>query len=256
MGEMSNPSGLTPDPWRGLRRSTPARIALGRAGGSLPTAAWLDFQLGHAMARDAVHQSLEIAPLQAEIMRLGCESSVVQTRATDRAAYLRRPDLGRRLDEESRARLAAESSPCDLSITLTDGLSALAIHRQATGLLERLLPRLANDHWRIAPLVIAPFGRVALQDEVGEAQQARLALILVGERAGLSSPDSLGAYLVHGPRVGNTDAMRNCVSNIRPEGLTHERASELLAYLLGEGRRRGVSGVGLKDERRPSLGCE
>jgi ethanolamine ammonia-lyase small subunit len=253
---MSTSSGLSPDPWRSLRQATPARIALGRAGGSLPTAEWLDFQLGHAMARDAVNLPLEAERLEEELISLGYESCVVRTQAADRATYLRRPDLGRRLDEPSRKLLKAqrENQPVHLSIVITDGLSALAIHRQAVPLLKLLLPRLDRDDWNIAPIVIARLGRVALQDDIGEAQGATISLILVGERAGLSSPDSLGAYLVHSPKVGNTDAMRNCVSNIRPEGLSHERACDLIAYLLRESRSRRISGVQLKDDRKASLG--
>jgi ethanolamine ammonia-lyase small subunit len=240
------------DPWRELRGVTQARIALGRAGGSLPTHEWLDFKSAHAAARDAVHHEFDAAGLAAELARLGVETVVVGSAAPDRSTYLQRPDLGRRLDGPSQERLrgyAASDSSNDLAIVVSDGLSALAVHRQAPPLLTELLPQLAADAWRVAPVVVACFGRVALQDEIGELLRATLALILIGERPGLGSPDSLGAYLVYGPRPGNTDAQRNCVSNIRAEGLPPSTAAETIAYLLSEARRRRLSGVSLKDER-------
>jgi ethanolamine ammonia-lyase small subunit len=243
---------VTPDAWGELRAATQARIALGRAGGSLPTDAWLEFKAAHASARDAVHNAFEPLRLAAEIANLGAPTVVVATAASDRATYLQRPDLGRRLDDASRRRLQAASAPPEapeLVIIVSDGLSALAAHRQAVPVLAALLPRLEVDRWRLAPLVVAAFGRVALEDEVGELLGAQAALILLGERPGLVSPDSLGAYLVYGPKIGNTDANRNCVSNIRPEGLAPLAAAETIAYLAGEARRRRLSGVYLKDER-------
>jgi ethanolamine ammonia-lyase small subunit len=165
---------------------------------------------------------------------------------------LQRPDLGRRLDERSRYTLQELPRPqatFDLTIIVSDGLSALAVHRQSVPLLAALLPRLARDGWQLAPFVVARFGRVALQDEIGQVLGAQLALMLIGERPGLGSPDSLGAYLVYGPRPGNSDANRNCVSNIRAEGLPHEAAAETIHYLLTEARRRRLSGVQLKDQR-------
>jgi ethanolamine ammonia-lyase small subunit len=235
------------DPWARLREVTPARIALGRAGGSLPTRALLDFQLAHALARDAVHQAFDPARLERDLAGLGRAVVHVTTRAADRATYLLRPDLGRRLSEEGRKTLSGAGEACDLSIVLSDGLSALAAHRQISAVLAEWLPMVGG--LKVAPLVIAPLARVALEDEVGALQRARVAVILLGERPGLGAADSLGAYLVHGPRVGRTDAERNCVSNIRPEGLTPAKGAELLAYLVTEALRRGVSGVVLKDER-------
>jgi ethanolamine ammonia-lyase small subunit len=196
------------------------------------------------------------------------EVIVVNSAAGDRLTFLQRPDLGRRLDDQSRFTLQ-ECSPhapregnlhaeredytkeytWDLAIIVCDGLSALAAHGQAPGLLAELLPRLAADRWRLAPLIVARFGRVALQDEIGHVLGAQLALTLIGERPGLGSPDSLGAYMVYGPRPGNTDANRNCVSNVRREGLPCDLAAETIHYLLTESRRRRLSGVGLKDER-------
>lgn len=242
---------VTPDPWESLRNATSARIALGHAGGSLPTYAWLDFKAAHAAARDAVHCVFDAEQLATEIGTLGAQVEIVDSAAPDRRTFLLRPDLGRRLDERSRYALQELQSGTDhnLAIVVSDGLSALAVQRQARPLLEALLPKLKDDRWRIAPIVVARFGRVALEDEVGQLMGAQLALMLIGERPGLGSPDSLGAYLVYGPRAGNTDACRNCVSNIRPEGLPIDAAAETIRYLVAEARRRRLSGVGLKDER-------
>jgi ethanolamine ammonia-lyase small subunit len=242
---------ITPDRWEALRSATPARIALGRAGGSLPTQAWLDFKSAHAAARDAVHCAFNAELLAAEIGTLGAPVVVVDSAASDRRTFLLRPDLGRRLDERSRFELQEmrPETESDLAIVVSDGLSALAVHRQARPVLELLLPKLKADNWRLAPIVVARFGRVALEDEVGQQLGAQLALILLGERPGLGSPDSLGAYLVYEPRPGNSDAHRNCVSNIRPEGLPIDAAVSTIQYLLNEARRRGLSGVHLKDQR-------
>jgi ethanolamine ammonia-lyase small subunit len=242
----------TADQWHGLRKTTPARIALGRAGGSLPTREWLDFKSAHAAARDAVHNAFDAERLAREIGGTGTEVVIVDTAAPDRLTFLQRPDLGRRLSDASRYKLQefiAVTTRPDLAIVISDGLSALAVERQATPVLSALLPKLAADNWRIAPIIVARFGRVALQDEIGQLLGAQLALSLIGERPGLGSPDSLGAYLVYGPRAGNTDASRNCVSNIRPEGLAPSAAAETVYYLLTEARRRKLSGVQLKDQR-------
>jgi ethanolamine ammonia-lyase small subunit len=248
---MGNIATNTPDRWESLRTATSARIALGRAGGSLPTHAWLDFKSAHAAARDAVHSLFDAEQVAAEIGALGVTAVIVDSAVQNRQMYLLRPDLGRRLDERSRYVLQElpATANVDLAIVVSDGLSALAVHRQARPLLEALLPKLAGDGWRIAPIVVARFGRVALEDEVGQVLAAQLALILIGERPGLGSPDSLGAYLVHAPRPGNTDANRNCVSNIRPGGLPIDAAAITIHYLLSEARRRRVSGVQLKDQR-------
>jgi ethanolamine ammonia-lyase small subunit len=252
---MGNIAKVTPDAWEMLRSATSARIALGRAGGSLPTRAWLDFKSAHAAARDAVHCVFDAEQLAAELGTLSAQAVIVDSAAPDRRTYLLRPDLGRRLDEPSRYALQELRSGTDhdLVIVVSDGLSALAAHRQARPLLEVLLPKLKDDQWRIAPIVVARFGRVALEDEVGQLMGAQLALMLIGERPGLGSPDSLGAYLVYGPRPGNTDASRNCVSNIRPEGLPIDAAAETIRYLVTEARCRRLSGIGLKDERGTSL---
>ncbi len=246
------------DPWQQLRRYTDARIALGRAGASLPTGAHLAFQLAHARARDAVHHPLDVALLTAALRDAGAlpPAGVVEpalvSAAGDRATYLQRPDLGRRLDDASRAALAAhrpaDGSRRGLAIVIADGLSALAVERQAAPVLAAALPRLAADGVTFAPLVIVAQGRVAIGDEIGDALGAECVVVLIGERPGLSSPDSMGLYLTWHPRAGLDDASRNCISNVRPAGLQADAAAAKLAYLVGEARRRGVSGVALKDE--------
>jgi ethanolamine ammonia-lyase small subunit len=249
---MKTDSPVTPDAWNQLREATPARIALGRAGGSLPTREWLQFKAAHAAARDAVHNAFDADGLAAEIAALGVESVVVDSAAPDRFTYLQRPELGRRLtpaSEELLESLPRPGAAPDLAIVVSDGLSALAAHRQATAVLAALVPMLSSDNWRLSPIVIARFGRVAVEDQIGQVLGAQIALMLIGERPGLGSPDSLGAYLVFDPRVGNTDANRNCVSNIRPEGLPPAAAAQTLHFLLTEARRRKISGTLLKDER-------
>jgi ethanolamine ammonia-lyase small subunit len=248
---MRNTAIIIPDRWETLRAATSARIALGRAGGSLPTRAWLNFKSAHAAARDAVQYAFDAEQIAADIAKLGTQVVIVDSAADERRTFLLRPDLGRRLDERSRYTLQ-ESPPVtnhDLAIVVSDGLSALAAHRQARSVLEGLLTKLKRDDWQIAPIIVARFGRVAIEDEIGQILRAQLALILIGERPGLGSPDSLGAYLVYTPRAGNTDAHRNCVSNIRPEGLPPEAAADTIHYLLSEARRRRLSGIQLKDQR-------
>lgn len=241
------------DPWSVLRRHTPARIGLGRAGTSLPTAEVLRFAAAHAQARDAVHVPLDVPALAAVLAADGWQTLQARSRAPTREDYLRRPDWGRRLDDGSAAALrAAAAGPVDLTIVVADGLSATATQQHAVPLLRALREALSGT-LAIAPLVIATQSRVALADEVGELLQARLALILLGERPGLSSPDSLGAYLTHGPRVGCTDTQRNCISNIRPQGLAPEAAARRIAWLLKESLRRGLSGTALKDDSETEL---
>lgn len=241
---------VIPDPWSALRRHTAARIALGRAGGSLPTAEWLAFSMAHAEARDAVHSELDLDRLERDLAPVGLPCVRANSDAADRAAYLQRPDLGRRLDEKSRSALAGLNAlPADVALIVADGLSALAAQRQAPEVLREWMPMLREARFSLAPLVLVRHGRVAIQDEIGALLRASAAVILIGERPGLGSPDGLGAYLVFGPAPGNTDARRNCVSNIRPEGLPPAAAARTLHYLLGESLRRRISGVGLKDER-------
>ncbi len=234
-----------------LRDFTPARVELGRAGRSVPTRALLEFQLAHAKARDAVHLPLSVPSLVAELRQNGIASIALESAAHDRAEYLKRPDLGRRLSEASLDQLAPLRGDYDAAFVIADGLSALAVHRHAVPLLARLMDHL--EDWRIAPLAIVEQGRVALGDEIGERLGAQMAVVLIGERPGLSSPDSLGAYLTWQPRPGRTDAERNCVSNIRAEGLSYAAAAHKLLFLMNEARRRKLSGVQLKEEA-PLLG--
>jgi ethanolamine ammonia-lyase small subunit len=235
-----------PDPWIGLRTHTMARIALGRAGVSLPTAEWLRFAEAHALARDAVHTPLDVPRLRAELEDAHFEVAVVSSAAADRATYLRRPDLGRRLDAAQAA--ALQPAPASAAaVVLADGLSARATQAHALPLLLALRALLEAEGESIGPVVIATQARVALGDEVGERLGARAVLVLIGERPGLSSPDSLGAYLTWAPRVGRSDAERNCVSNIRPEGQPPPQAAARLAWLLSAARRLGATGVVLKD---------
>lgn len=229
-----------------LRDFTSARVELGRAGVSVPTRALLEFRLAHAKARDAVHLPLSVPSLAAELQHSGISSIALESLARDRGEYLKRPDLGRRLSEECGQRLAALHGDYDAAFVIADGLSALAVHRHAVPLLALLLDRL-ND-WRIAPITIVEQGRVAIGDEIGQRLGAQLAVILIGERPGLSSPDSLGAYLTWQPRPGRTDAERNCISNIRAEGLSYVAAAHKLLFLMNEARRLKLSGVRLKED--------
>jgi ethanolamine ammonia-lyase small subunit len=242
-----------------LRALTPARIALGRTGVSLQTRDLLDFQRAHAQARDAVHARLEAAALAVHLAEL-CNRPVLRlhSAAADRATYLQRPDLGRKLNQASRAALensakladhaGAQAASCNLALIVADGLSALAVERHVLPLLKELLPRL--EGWNIAPICVVEQGRVAIGDEIGSAFSAQISLVLIGERPGLSSPDSLGAYITWDPRPGRTDAERNCISNIRAEGLGYAQAAAQLSFYLNEARRRHLTGVSLKEEDR------
>ncbi|NVM79533.1 ethanolamine ammonia-lyase small subunit [Duganella sp. SG902] len=242
------------NPWRTLRRYTDARIGLGRAGVSQPTAEQLAFQLDHARARDAVHTPLDAAALaQAVRDDVPAAPPVLQlhSAADSRAVYLQRPDLGRRLDEASRQQLQAmprDEAGYDLAFVLADGLSSLALTQNAVPLLREVQARLAGEQWRLAPLSIVRQGRVAIGDDIAHLLNARCVVVLIGERPGLSSPDSLGLYLTWAPQPGLSDASRNCISNVRPAGLTYDAAAFKLHYLLSEARRRQLSGVALKDE--------
>jgi ethanolamine ammonia-lyase small subunit len=245
-----------PDPWRALTKFTAARIALGRAGGSWRTETLLDFRLAHARARDAVRKNFQWDAVEAELGRAGIATGHLATDATDRQTFLQRPDLGRRLSADSRQWLESNRPAWgrrDLAILVSDGLSALAAERQAVPVLARLWRILGEAGWRCFPVFIVPFARVKLQDEVGGMLAARHALMLLGERPGLGSPDSLGAYFTYHPRAERSDADRNCVSNIREEGLPPAEAAERLARLLLESEQRKISGVALKVDRRQML---
>jgi ethanolamine ammonia-lyase small subunit len=242
-------SEITSPQWAArLRALTPARVGLGRTGVSQETRDLLAFQLAHALARDAVHARLEAAALTAEIGEIS-EGEVLRlhSMARDRAQYLQRPDLGRRLNERSRALLTGLSrEEWELAIVVADGLSAQAVERHVAPLLREWLQRM--EGWRVAPVCVVEQGRVAIGDEIGAALDAHLCVMLIGERPGLSSPDSLGAYITWGPREGITDAQRNCISNIRAEGLSYAQAATQLCFYCGEARRRRLTGVALKEE--------
>lgn len=232
------------DPWASLRAHTPARIGLARSGSALATKALLEFRADHARARDAVGDVLDAAALAAALAPMG-EVLGVASAAVDRATYLRRPDLGRRLDAASEASLAAHRGEYDLVLVIADGLSPSAT-RAAPALIAALLGRLGG--WRLAPFVVARQARVALGDAIAAALGAGAVAVLIGERPGLSVPVSLGAYLTWRPRPGSTDAERNCLSNIHALGTPPAAAAQRLAGLLAAMRQRGLSGVGLKDE--------
>lgn len=267
----SLPALVTPTPWEALKQFTDARIALGRAGVSLPTAAHLGFQLAHAQARDAVHLPLDTCGITRALQDLGLAVLPLHSQATDRATYLQRPDLGRRLDTLSLQALAqwqtstgggsegavitpGKPTPTpayDLALVLVDGLSARAMHDNALALVGHLLDRLKADAqppWHIAPLTVVTQGRVAIGDEVGEQLRAKLVVVLIGERPGLSSPDSMGLYITWAPKVGTLDAARNCISNVRPAGLSVDVAAKTLHRLLAQARLMQLTGVALKDD--------
>lgn len=240
------------DPWAHLREFTSARIALGRAGSSLPTRALLEFQLAHARARDAVHRVLDVDDFAARLAAEGLSCLTVHSAAADRDTFIARPDLGRVLDEASAARLDAwreQNGARDVALIVADGLSATAVESRAPELLRHVVGQLGALPCTLAPIVVAGQGRVALSDEIGQRLGARIAAIVLGERPGLSSPDSLGIYLTYAPRPGRSNAERNCISNVRPpEGLSYEVAAHRLRHLANEAMRRGLSGVSLKDE--------
>lgn len=244
------PTRSAPDPWRALSRVTSARVGLGRAGGSLPTRALLDFQLAHARARDAVHRELDDVSLVRALEEQGHEVLRLHSAARDRAEYIARPDRGRILDDASRRALEARPpAKVDCALVIADGLSAAAIEAHAAPLLATLVPGLRAEGWSLAPVAIVRQGRVAVGDEVGALLGAAMTVLLVGERPGLSSPDSLGLYLTWDPVPGRSNAERNCISNVRPpEGLSYALAAHKLRYLMAESRRLRLSGVALKED--------
>ena len=243
------PAETAEDPWAGLRRLTAARIGLARSGASLATGPLLEFRLAHARARDAVHAPLDEGRLRADLAALGAPVLAVASAVQDRPQYLMRPDLGRRLAPDAEAVLARHAGDGhDVALVITDGLSARAVERHAKPLLAGLLPRLQAEGWHIAPLAIVRQGRVAIGDAVAQLLRARMVVILIGERPGLSAPDSMGAYLTWQPGPHTTDANRNCISNIRPEGIDPPDAAFKIMHLLRAMRAREMSGVGLKDE--------
>ena len=240
------------NPWLELRRLTPARIALGRTGTSIPTGAQLDFQFAHAQARDAVHLPFDHAGLSSQMAERGRDSLLLHSAAPDRHSYLQRPDLGRRLSDESAQTLRdyalANPGGMDLAVVVADGLSALAVHKHTVPFLTRMEEQTHAEGWSLSPVILVEQGRVAVADEIGQLLGAKMVVILIGERPGLSSPDSLGLYFTYNPKVGLTDAYRNCISNVRLEGLSYGMAAHRLLYLMREACRRQLSGVNLKDE--------
>lgn len=248
------------NPWKTLRQFTDARIGLGRSGVSVPTQELLEFQLAHARARDAVHLPLNFDALTNELAKTSEQFSIlssaspikVHSQAIDRMTYLQRPDLGRKLDEESRLALQGKEEtlkPYDLALVVADGLSATAIEKNANEFIQELAVLLSstNEPWQLAPIVLVEQGRVAIADEIGALLNARATLIMIGERPGLSSPDSLGLYLTWAPEPGLKDDRRNCISNVRKAGLSHRDAAQKTLYLLTEAKRLNVSGVAIKD---------
>lgn len=237
------------DPWVALKRYTDARIGLGRAGSGQPTREVLKFSLAHAMARDAVTRPMDWAPVEQGLKGLGLGSRRVHSAAESRDIYLRRPDLGRQLHPNSRQALTQEKGPApDLLILIGDGLSSTAVSANAVPFMTAFLPHVKKNGWRMGPVLLAGMARVALGDEAGEYLGAQAVAVLIGERPGLSSPDSLGIYLTYAPKVGRTDAERNCISNVRVGGLSYEEGAFKLAWLLREALRRRLTGVQLKDE--------
>lgn len=252
---------VTENSWQKLKQFTSARIALGRAGNSIPTNEQLSFQLDHARAIDAVHKALDVQQLvaqlsQSKVLRETIKAlpTVVSSKATDRMTYLQRPDFGRQLNETSWQLLvdnrAENNKPYDLAIVIADGLSSTAIQRHALPVIEKVVEKLAmvEKHiWSIAPLTVITQGRVASGDDVGECLKAKITMILIGERPGLTSPDSMGIYITWNPKRGTKDSSRNCISNIRPEGLGYDEASDKALYLLSESFKLHTSGITLKD---------
>ena len=249
------------DEWEKLRQFTDARIGLGRVGTSIPTAELLRFQLSHAQAIDAVHVPLNVNELsgqleKSEVLKAYLPLLNLHSKATDRIEYLQRPDLGRQLDDQSIAQLQAMADkPYDLVFVIADGLSSYAISHNAQPFLEKFISRLKEDGKKlnIAPLCVVQQGRVAVGDDVCETLNAKQVILLIGERPGLSSPDSMGLYLTWNAKRGTEDSLRNCISNIRPEGLKYDAAVHKGVYLLQESQRRGLSGVNLKDRSEDSL---
>lgn len=236
----------TPALWRDLRRYTSARVGLGRVGNGLPTAALLEFNAAHAQARDAVWSELDLPALRAALPPLPVDE--VASQAPDRRSYLLRPDLGRTLRAEDRTRLSRSLTPGAVLLVVADGLCAAGVQQQAPAFITALLPLLRAARLTPGPVVLARQARVALGDEIGEALQAAIVAVLIGERPGLSATDSMGVYLTWGPRRGRTDAERNCISNIRPGGLSPEAAAAKLAWLVAAAMGMGATGVALKDE--------
>ena len=237
------------DLWHPLKAYTAARIALGRTGTAIPLKEVLEFKLAFAFAKDAVYSALDTEGLEQKLKVLGIPIYTLQSKATTRAEYLQRPDWGRLLDETSLDLLKnnRQETPYDVAIIIADGLSATAMNKHAFPVVDLLIKALKSMHYTVAPLAIVKQGRVAIGDETGYGLNAQMSVVLIGERPGLTSPDSMGAYLTFHPKPGLTDESRNCISNIRPEGLSYELATHKILYLIQEAFRLQLSGVELKD---------
>lgn len=248
--KFSKQNSFIPDTWESLKAFTNARIALGRTGIATPLKEILDFRMCHAHARDAVYSILNVDELMESLQLFQMPIVPVKSKATDRTIYLQRPDLGRKLNDASANNLRNETShSADVAIVIADGLSATAINEHALPVIRKLIPLLKQSVLTLTPLVIAEQARVAIADEIGSILQAKLSLILIGERPGLSSPDSMGAYMTYQPMPGKTDEARNCISNIRPEGLGYELAAEKIAKLIRASLQLKLSGISLKEEQ-------
>ncbi len=239
-------SNTPPDAWASLRGFTAARIAIGRTGDSIPLQQMLEFKLAHAHARDAVYSKLDVDALRDGMAQFNLPVHLLHSRAAHREKYLTRPDYGRRLDEPS-AQLLQNQIPVTIALVITDGLSATAVNQYAAELLQLLIPKLVAANIGALNISIVEQGRVAIADEIGQTLAAQMAVILIGERPGLTSPDSMSAYLTYQPKVGLTDEARNCISNIRPDGLAVPAAADKLFYLITQALQRKLSGVALKD---------
>ena len=245
---------VVPDRWASLRQFTDARIALGRSGVSMPVSETLKLKMAHAHAKDAVFSVLNKSEISNQLNELQLPFVFLQSKAINRHVYLQRPDLGRRLSESATETLKAlQSNDFDVCITLADGLSAEAVNQHAIPVITLLKKLFQQKALRLAPVCIVEEGRVAVSDDTGSLLNTKLSLVFIGERPGLSSPDSLGAYLTYAPQVGLTDERRNCVSNIRPQGLRYEEAANIIFYLVKESLQLQISGVALKDNSGKAL---
>lgn len=252
----NNEAHAVEDPWKKLAQFTQARIGQGRSGSSLPTSAQLKFNLDHAMARDAVNIPADMSKLSHEMRAVNIDSYCLHSRASDRTEYLQRPDLGRRLNQASVDTLielaSKQDAPRDVALILVDGLSSVGVQQQGVAMCEMLTTYFENNDLISTPLFLVEQGRVAIGDEIGELINAKCVVLIVGERPGLSSPDSLGIYYTYQPKLGLNDAYRNCISNIRPQGLSIEQACHKTLWLIKESNKLKLSGVNLKDQQDDS----
>lgn len=241
------------DFWQSLKKHTAARIALGKAGSSINTQELLKFQQAHSLACDAVHTPLDEESVLDALKALGQETLQLSSQVEDRQQYLLRPDWGKKLSDESKNQLNTNNQSYDIALIVGDGLSSQAIQKHIAPLFKILLPKLEEKNYQLAPISLVKNARVAISDEIGQLLQCKMAVIFIGERPGLSSADSLGIYLTYAPQVGNTDEKRNCISNVRPEGMPYVVAAEKLSYLIQESFKKELSGVSLKDDLQISL---